>query len=105
MLLRRLTAALDLDATAPESRPAASGRFALLRRARSALDLAPATPESRRSEARLLPLLGPLVLVATLAPLLGRQAGVATWMILTIQGLAIAGLLGLVVAMVRRRAR
>ena len=105
MLLRRLTAALDLDATAPESRPAASGRFALLRRARSALDLAPATPESRRASARLLPLFGPLVLAATLAPVLGRQAGLATWMILSIQGLAVTGLLGLVVAIVRGRAR
>jgi hypothetical protein len=46
-----------------------------------------------------------LVLVATLAPVLGRQAGVATWMILSAQGLAIVGLLGLVVAMVRGRAR
>ena len=77
----------------------------LLRRLRAALDLGPATAESRRAVARLLPLLGPLVLVATLAPGLGRQAGVATWMILSAQGLAMVGLLGLVVAMVRGRAR
>ncbi len=101
MLLRQLRAALDLDSTSPESLPAAPSRFALLRRVRSALDLDPARAESRRASARLLPLLGPLVLVATLAPLLGRQAGVATWMILSVQGLALAGLLGLVVAMVR----
>ena len=80
-------------------------RTMLLRRLRAALDLGPASPESRRAVALLLPLLGPLVLAATLAPVLGRQAGVATWMILTIQGLAIAGLLGLVVAIVRGRAR
>ena len=76
-----------------------------LRRLRAALDLGPAPPESRRAVARLLPLLGPLVLVATLAPILGQQAGVPTWMILSVQGLAIAVLLGLVVAMVRGRAR
>ncbi len=76
-----------------------------LRRLRTALDLDPATAKSRGAAARTLPLLGPLVLVATLAPLLGEHAGVATWMILSVQGLAIAGLLGLVVAMVRGRAR
>ncbi len=82
MLLRRLRAALDLDSTGPESLPAAPSRFGLLRRARSALDLGPTTPESRCLSARLLPLVGPLVLVATLAPVLGQQARVATWMIL-----------------------
>lgn len=76
-----------------------------LRRVRSVLDLGPAPPESRRTVALLLPLLGPLVVLAALAPLVGRQAGVATWMILTIQGLAIAGLLGIVAAVVRGRAR
>ena len=105
MFLRRLRAALGLDSTGPESLPAATSRFALLRRVQAAFDLGPATPESRRAVALLLPLLGPLVLAATLAPVLGRQAGVATWMILTIQGLAIVGLLGLVVAMVRVRSR
>ena len=105
MLLRRLRAALDLDATAPEPPPAASGRSLFLCRVRSALDLDAVTPETRRASARLLPLFGPLVLVATLTPLLGQQARVATWMILGIQGLAIAGLLGLVVAMVRVRSR
>jgi hypothetical protein len=99
VLLCRLRATLDLDATAPESRPTAS-RFALLRRARSALDLGPVTPAPR-----LLPLLGPLVLAATLAPVLGQQAGVKTWMILSMQGLAIAGSLALIVAMVRVRSR
>ena len=64
MLLRRLRAALDLDAMAPESRPAAPSRLALLRRVRSAVDLDPVTPESRRASARMIPLLGPLVLVA-----------------------------------------
>ena len=44
-------------------------------------------------------------LAATLAPILGQQAGVATWMILSVQGLALAGLLALVVAMVRVRSR
>lgn len=78
MLLRQLRAALDLDSTSPESRPVAPSRFALLRRVRSSLDLGPASPESRRAAARLLPLLAPLGLVATLAPLLGRQAKVAT---------------------------
>ena len=105
MLLRRLRAAIDLDATGPEPQPVAPSRFALVRRVRSALDLCPATPESRRASARLLPLFGPLVLAATLAPVLGRQAGLATWMILSIQGLAVTGLLGLVVAIVRGRAR
>ena len=105
MLLRRLRAALDLDSTGPESRPVAPSRFALVRRVRAALDLDAVTPESRRASARLLPLLGPLVLTATLAPVLGQQARVATWMILSVQGLAIAVLLGLVVAMVRGRAR
>ena len=105
MLLRRLMAALDLDATGTDLRPATPSRFALLRRAKSALDLGPTAAVSRRASARLLPLLGPLVLAATMAPLVGRQAGMATWMILTIQGLAIVGLLGLVVAMVRGRTR
>ena len=102
MLLRRLRAALGLDSTGPESRPAATSRFALLRRVQSALDLGPATAESRRAVALLLPLLGPLVLVATLAPVLGRQTGVATWMVLSVQVLAIAGLLGIVVAIMVR---
>ena len=57
MFLRRLRAALGLDTTAPEPRPAASGRFALVRQVRSALDLGPTTPESRRTAALLLPLL------------------------------------------------
>ncbi len=105
MLLRRLRGALDLDSTLSEFRPIARSRFAFLRRARTALDLGPAAPESRRASTRLLPLLGPLVLVATLAPVLGRQARVATWMILNMQGLAVAGLLGLIVAMVRTRVR
>ena len=105
MLLRRLRAFLDLDSTSQELRPGAPSRFALLRRVRAALDLGPATPEARPASAPLLPLLGPLVLASTLAPVLGRQAGVATWMILCVQGLAIAGLLRLVVAMVRGRAR
>ena len=77
----------------------------LLRRLRAALDLDSTGPESRRAVARLLPLLGPLVLAATLAPVLGRQAGVATWMILSAQVSAIVWLLVLVVAMVRRGAR
>ena len=65
----------------------------------------PSTPESRRAAARLLPFLGSLLMLDVLAPLLGRQAGLATWMILSVQGLAIAGLLTLVVAVVRVRAR
>lgn len=44
----------------------------LLRRLRSALDLGPAPAESRRSVARLLSFLGPLVIAATLTPILGR---------------------------------
>ncbi len=63
------------------------------------------TPESRRAAARLLPFLGSLLLLDVLAPLLGRQAAVATWVILSVQGLAIAGLLTLVVAVVRVRSR
>ena len=105
MLLRRLRAALGLDSTGPEPQPVAPSRFALLRRVRSALDLGPATAESRRAVALLLPLLGPLVLVATLTPLLGRQAGLPTWIIVSAQLSAIAWLLVLVVAIVRRRAR
>ena len=105
MLLRRLRAALGLDPTAPESPPAASGRSLFLHRVRSALDLGPATAESRRAGALLLPLLGPLVVLAALAPLLGRQSGLPTWIILSAQLSAIAWLLVLVVAMVRRRAR
>ena len=77
----------------------------VLRRLRAALDLGPTAPEARRAAAQLLPLLGPLVLVATLTPLLGRQAGLPTWIILSAQGSAIAWLLVLVVAIVRGRAR
>jgi formate hydrogenlyase subunit 3/multisubunit Na+/H+ antiporter MnhD subunit len=76
-----------------------------LRRPRSALALDSTTPESRRGSTLLLPILGPLVLAATLAPILGQQARMATWIILSIQGVAIVGLLGLVVAMVRGRER
>ena len=104
MLLRRQRAALDLDSTSPESQPTTS-RFARLRRVRSSLDLDAAKPESRRASARLLPLVGPLVLAAALAPVPGRKAGVATWMILSVQALAVAGLLRLVVATVQSRMR
>ncbi len=104
MLLRRLRTALDLDSTALKSQAATPSRFALLRRVRSAVDLAPAKP--RGAAARTLALLGPLALVAALAPPMGQQAGMAPWMILSVQELAIAGMLGLVVAMVRQsRAR
>jgi len=55
--------------------------------------------------ARLLPLLGPLVLLDVLAPLLGRQDGWPTWTILSVQGLAIAGLVAIVLGMARVRCR
>ena len=101
MFLRRVRSALDLETTPAEARPETSSR--LLRQVRSGLDLGPATAESRRRVALLLPWLGPLVLAATLAPALGRQAGLAPWVILGVQGLAIAGLLGIVAALARRR--
>ena len=102
MFLRRVRRAFDLDTPAAEAQPGTSSR--LLRQVRSGLDLGPTTAESRRRVALLLPWLGPLVLAATLAPALGRQVGLAPWVTLGVQGLAIAGLLGIVAALARRRA-